>query len=523
MRVFLVIVLSFAVLALAGVYAMQGIELRIVRIQRDQVRAGGRPLPAALILAQAAGAAQGVRARAMPGRAPARPHYGGVSPAVRATSNRPRESEQQTALIQDVRSMGKRLADDPVFRRVAHAAAERQVDKDYATLFQTLDPEEATALAELLKLKADLGIDASLQFNAGGLTREERWKLWDETRLAQASVEKQIQDLLGADGYAQYQDYVSTLAERQQVSIFKEKLFSAGLELSPSQEELLVQAMYRARHTPLTEEENPDVYWLSTHLPEERKLKPEQMELRRLEAIYDRYLKGAESFLTPDQLAVLEEYLNQDHDVWDAQADYMPSPDVVSNDRADASVGNEGTAGTSMRLTTGEQDIVPQQWGDQQGGSSSTIYRTKGNMLGVMMEPGSGWGSGLTFWPAQAAANGEPVANAAGATKMVVRIKAPAGVTLRLGLLESGVNWPQAQSFQGESGADGEAYRHPGFVTQEGWQTYTIPLSELKLNGGYGNQTGNRRIDTQGVKGLEILMPGGQSSVDMEVEFVGLE
>lgn len=77
--------------------------------------------------------------------------------------------------------------------------------------------------------------------------------------------------------------------------------------------------------------------------------------------------------------------------------------------------------------------------------------------------------------------------------------------------------------FDGANGADGEAYRHPGLTTQHGWQVYRIPLSELKLNGGYSNQKGNRMIDTQAIKGIEILVPGGQPSCELEIESLRLE
>ncbi len=306
------------------------------------------------------------------------------------------------------------------------------------------------------------------------------------------------------------------------MATFKDKLNSAGFGLAPSQEDALIRIMRDERLRPLTEEEDPELYVLSTSLPEERGLKQQQIELLRQQQLNRRYLEQAKTILTPEQLVVYEEYLNQWQDLRTKYVEYMPSPEVEAHDRATVELARSDAVSTGP-VTVGAAGSEPQQWGDDPNGSSSIVYRTGGNLLGVEFSPGSGWGTGLTFQPQHTAMNEDESADASGVTRLVARLKAPAGATLRFGLLESGADWSGAATFPGAKGADGEAFRHEGVTTLDGWQVYTIPLSELKLNGGYGNQRGNRRIDTQAIKGIEILAPGGQAAFGMEIDYVRIE
>ena len=371
------------------------------------------------------------------------------------------------------KKMFRMLMKTPAFRRMLRAQAEREMNKQYAALYRKLGMTDSSPLAELLRQKALVYVDAMTRGDIDNPTAEERNKLWREARAAEEEIEKQIKELLGAEAYAEYEAYEETIPERRQMDVLKEKLYSAGLGLAPSQEEALIALMHEARTAPLTPEENAEVYALSTSLPEERNLKPEQMELKRMEALHQRYLDAAAQILTPEQLKVYEEYLNQWQDYWSTLADYQPSPDVESHDRADAKVANDDqTLAQPVNVDAGKSE--PEQWGDNQNGSSSTVTRTSGNMLGVKFDVGSGWGSGLTFSPEAAAMNSDETVNAAGAAYLTVRLKAPAGINVRFGLLESGADWFQSAVFSGANGADGEAYRHPGLTTQAGWQTYTF-------------------------------------------------
>lgn len=500
------------VTTLGVVYAGQEVALRRERAQLGSLRERtGEPVSPATLAASPPGGATGGKtvARTQPAPSPAQ-----TEPKAQKTGKQPGPDKRLMAIVNSLR-------DNPVFRRVVRAQAQRHVDKTYASLYRQLRLAEATPLSDLLKRKVAVGVEASMAIEFGDLSREERRQVMRAAAKAEQAIESEIEKLLGPEGYDVYQDYVQTLPEREQVGLFKEKLFSAGLDLAPSQEDALVALMHEARGAPLTVEENPEVYSLSTHLPEERGLKPEQMELKRMEVIHQRYLDIAASVLTPDQLIVYEEYLNQMQDVWSTHAECWPSPDVESHDRAPAEVGRDATL--SGPVTVSAASSKPQQWGDVRGGSSSTVYQTEGNMLGARFDVGSGWGSGLTFWPESAVMNEDKSVNASGSQRLTARLKAPAGVRVRFGLLESGVDWPTAGSFPGANSADGEAFRHEGVLTQDGWQTYSIPLSELKINGGYGNQKGNRVIDTQAIKGIEILVPGGQPGCDMEIDWVRLE
>ncbi|MBN1267954.1 MAG: hypothetical protein JXB04_00045 [Kiritimatiellae bacterium] len=495
---------------LTVVYAVQRAELRRARSAlQGAAPASAQPAVRAAARAASADSEERVRPEAA-GRS--EPGTGVVSGArSRKTSGMKR---METAL--------KMMRNSPAFRRLLKSQMERQLERDYASLYRQLGLAEPAPLAELLRKKAGIRMEAEMEAAFGDLDREDQRRLRREAAAAERQVEQEIKDLLGEAGYQVYQEYLASVPERQQVAVFKEKLRSMDLDLSPSQEDALVALMHRARSAPLTLDEDPEVYALSTSLPEERNLKPEQMNLKRMEVFHQRYMDIAEEILTPEQQKVFEEYLNQWQDFWTSVAEYQPSPDVESHDRAETDVGRLGDVLASP-VTVNAAVTEPQQWGDVPGGSSCSVHRTEGNMLGAQFDVNAGWGAGLTFFPEHTVKNSDSSANAAGARRLSVRLKAPAGVQLRLGLLESGVDWPQAQRFNGVSGADGEAFRHPGFTTVNGWQVYSIPLSELRLNGGYGNQRGNRVIDTQAIRGIEILLPGGQPSCRMEIDWVRLE
>lgn len=511
MRRAIIPVLIFIVLTLGVVFAMEEVQLSSARREVARLRsaAESRNLPRPQHNGAGSGAVVSEAAKDQP--ALDSPSGGGTQSESTQSPNRKRMGQ-----------IGRMLRDNPAFHRLMRAQAEREVDKEYAALYRKLGLKNSSPLAELLKQKATRMADAMTKSHSGDLTDAERQTLWREAEEAGENVESQIKELLGSDAYAVYEEYNNTLQERQQVEALKEKLYSAGLDLAPSQEEALVSLLHQARIAPLTPEENAEVYALSTSLPEKRHMKPELVELKRMEAIHQRYLDGAAQFMTPEQLKVYEEYLNQWHDYWDTLADYQPSPDIESHDGAEAKVASDAKMPAQpVHVSAGESE--PEQWGDVQNGSSCTVSRTSGNMLGVKFDVGSGWGSGLTFYPDAPAKNADNTVNAAGAGYLTVRLKAPAGITLRFGLLESGANWLQATRFDGVNGADGEAYRHPGIITQDGWQTYRIPLTELKLNGGFGNQKGNRTIDTPAIKGIEILVPGGQPSCEVEIESLRLD
>lgn len=494
---------------LATTYAVQTAQLREIG------RAYGEAYRAA-----------GIRAGQTPAASPKVQVTFGADPALRAGSPGTAAANASAAargmaypkVVQDVM---RRVRREPAFQRMMYAQAGGRVEKDYSTFFKRLEPATADTLAELLHRKAALEVDSFMLNQDWTLKWDERRQRWAEIREERWEINKAIRDLLGPEDYGDYREYVGTLPERREVAGFKDKLYAAGLDLNSSQEEALVLMMHESRERRLTEEEDAELFRVSRLLPEERGLKPEVVRLMRQEFFQNRYEAGAELILTPEQLDLYREYLRQLLDYSETYVDYMPSPDIESHNGATVEVPEE--APVSSPLLSSAADTPYFLWGDVEGGSKWKANATNGNVLAFDTDVGTGWGSGITWFPDQGVKNQDNSVNVAGATRLVVRLNAPEGVRLRFGLLESGATSFDAAQYFGVNGADGEAFRHEGVKTAAGWQTYTIPLSDLKLNGGYGNQKGNRRIDTQALKGIEILVPGGEKAARLEIDWVRLE
>lgn len=318
------------------------------------------------------------------------------------------------------------------------------------------------------------------------------------------------------------EEYEQSMGERLELTEFKNLLDSAGLELTGDQTEALIAMMRHTREAKLTAEEDEELYKLSTTLPEERKMTMQEYKLRWREACNARYLEGAKNILTADQIKMFEQYLNRQLAMAESDAEHKPALQPESNDQAPVKLGKIDTVLPSPIVMSASK-TTRTTWGDNEHGSVIAASNTVNGTLRVSAKMGSGWGCGVTFYPDSAAKNSDHSINASGAKQVVVRVNAPAGAKLRLGLLESGADIAGDYSYVGVEGADGEAFRHGGITTTEGRQTYTIPLSEMKLLGGYGNQKGNRTIDVQAMKAVEILIPGGEPDVNFEVEWVRLE
>jgi len=408
---------------------------------------------------------------------------------------------------------------------LARSRIENRVDEEYANFLRQMAPAQARQLRELLIAAGTNNSPYYLKLGNRNLTPAERNQILADIAHGRQVISEATAALLGEAGLQRLDEYRATRQDRRQVAALKETMYGAGLDLTAEQNEALVEMMRQARAQLVTAEEEPEMAALSRLLPEERGergLTPQAMELRSQELYQARYLQGATNILSPPQMEMYEQFLRQQLDAAETQADYQPAPMPDYNDRATVHVGRvTETLATPVAVDMAQAAFST--WGNNSHGSSLSATNTAAGTLALKAAAGSGWGAGITFWPDHSVKNADDSVNAAGARSIVARVRAPAGVNLRVGLLESGAPPLQAQPFAGANGADGEAFRHEGITTTEGWQTYTIPLTDMKLNGGYGNQHGNRTIDAQAISGIEVLFPGGQSNTEMEIEWVRLE
>jgi hypothetical protein len=107
----------------------------------------------------------------------------------------------------------------------------------------------------------------------------------------------------------------------------------------------------------------------------------------------------------------------------------------------------------------------------------------------------------------------------AGATRVALKIRAPRRLRYSVVVTESGAEEREAASFAGARGADGEQYyrelRGAGKAREE-----VLDLSRFRFSTTYGNQKGNRRLDTQAILRVELVVPGGQGPGQIEIHSI---
>ncbi len=446
------------------------------------------------------------------------------------TASTARERRRARAKDEPERKKAKELAErlkdvvlkNPAIRNLAASQIGQQIDITYADYFKTLPAEQAKALRELLAANQLSALDLQFAAMQENLSKEDRKELLEKMREQWENNRKQINELLGEEELQKLTEYEQSAQDRAQMTGLKEAMYGAGLDLNDTQARALIEMMRTAREQQLTTDEDAELYALSTKLPEERNITQQEAFLRWQELYHNRYMDGAAGILSPAQLEVFEQYLNQQLDIAESFADFKPETLPESTDRAPVELGRSShTLSTPVNVPAHDTHFIT--WGDDHSGSRLAATKTANNTLEIDARTGSGWGCGITFSPSYHAKNSDDSIDASGARQIVARIRGPADATLRFGLIESGADWPNARQYNGVNGADGEGFRHEGISTMEGWQVYTIPLSEFRLLGGYGNQAGNRIIDVQALRGVEILFPGGQADAVFEVDWIKLQ
>jgi len=160
-------------------------------------------------------------------------------------------------------------------------------------------------------------------------------------------------------------------------------------------------------------------------------------------------------------------------------------------------------------------------WGDL-GAGARVDASPAGDHL-VLSSCPRGWGCGITFTPTSAPSNPDGSHNLLGATALAVRLRAPAGFRFSLGITESGAAPLGEQTYDGFGDADGESFRLPEQVADGEWRDYVLPLSSVSVHTGYGNQRGNCILDTEAIRDVDLLFPGGQPDSRVELEWVRVE
>lgn len=172
------------------------------------------------------------------------------------------------------------------------------------------------------------------------------------------------------------------------------------------------------------------------------------------------------------------------------------------------------TSETPPQYSWSGHQLQVRAWKDPNGTASLTATPS-GDDLKITFTPGTGWGAGLSLQPPKTECTQvDGYTNLRGMHKLHLCISATKGLRLQVSLIESGADILGQQSYSGQNGADGEAYRSQELLTEEGRHTYTFSLVDFERNPHYGNARGNKTIDTQALRSLDLLCPTDQAGAE---------
>jgi hypothetical protein len=138
------------------------------------------------------------------------------------------------------------LLDNPEFNKLWTDQQKARLSTAYAGLFKRLNlrPEESDKLMSLLVEKQMALMDALSAARSQGLTgRDSRDEVRQLVQQANTDIEAQIQSLLGTDRYSQYNAFLQTQTQRNQVNALQTMLVAAGVPMQEYQSEQLVQIL----------------------------------------------------------------------------------------------------------------------------------------------------------------------------------------------------------------------------------------------------------------------------------------
>lgn len=155
-------------------------------------------------------------------------------------------ASQQDGKKPDLGGQLSKMMKDPAFRKMMKPQMEAQMKKMYGDLFKKLNlaPDAEKKLTDLIVEQSLSAMDMGGNIYSGD--KDKLNQSADEFKTKQQEFDRQIADLLGTDGAAQYKDYQKSLPDRMALDGLRGQLNGAD-SLQPQQADALLKIMGEER------------------------------------------------------------------------------------------------------------------------------------------------------------------------------------------------------------------------------------------------------------------------------------
>ena len=167
-----------------------------------------------------------------------------------------------------------------------------------------LNDMDSEVFRNLLTEKVMANYEAGMQM-LKGVDKEKKEEIDNATREQKESVNSMIKELIGEENYEKYEDYQQTETERMMCSQFNNLLTTKGNNLTPEQNENLVDIMYEERKS---EANFPEYIELESITPENLNEETLRKYLNQQEKINKRTSDRVQSILTVEQIKAFESF-----------------------------------------------------------------------------------------------------------------------------------------------------------------------------------------------------------------------
>jgi len=167
-----------------------------------------------------------------------------------------------------------------------------------------LTEDDTEAFKNLLSERMMVGVSAGMKMMTAN--KEERAALKDQINQGEEEVDSMINDLLGEEGFKEYEAYKETIEERMALNQFNQQLGMSGAALTSDQNDQLVSIMYEER---LAAEKSPDYFDAEDSDPGDFNDEVIQKSLDQQERINKGTLSRAKKFLNAEQYEKLDLFL----------------------------------------------------------------------------------------------------------------------------------------------------------------------------------------------------------------------